>query len=112
MQMGNALGTAHAELRPQTREHIEHRMLQLRHLVGEQYIDSQLDAGRKLQNQYAVRNRNDAAARAIMSMRMGPRFGGSAPGGSRRPHPMPRRALSEAAADAGRMGLDTGFAPG
>lgn len=52
-----------------SRQAIEHRALQLRHLVGSQYIDAQLDAGRKLQNAYAIRNKNDAAARSIIPPR-------------------------------------------
>ena len=102
--MGHSLGTAHAELRPQTREDIEKRALQLKHLVGSQYIDAQLDAGRKLQNQYAIRNKNDATARAVMALYPGRRVGGSA-GGPVRP------ALRVTASDPGRPALDTGYLP-
>ena len=45
-QMGNHLGTAHAELQPQTREAMEHRANQLRQLVGSAYIDAHMGAGR------------------------------------------------------------------
>jgi hypothetical protein len=79
--------------------------MQLRHLVGSQYIDAQLDAGRKLQNEHAIRNKNDATARAVMAMNPGRRMGGSAPGGSRRPGPRP------GGSDPGRLAIDTGYLP-
>ena len=97
MQMGNSLGTAHAELRPQTRQDIENRAMQLKHLVGSQFIDAQLDAGRKLQNQYAIRNRNDAVARAVL--------GGSVATTVRAPSSIPTTL------DLGRYGFDSGYLP-
>ena len=103
-QMGNHLGTAHAELRPQTREAMEHRANQLRQLVGSAYIDAHMGAGRALQNQYAIQNKNALAARHIMGLSTGRT--GSAPGGTFRRR-QPRRART----DQGSLALDTGFLP-
>ena len=80
--MGNHLGTAHAELRPQTREAMEHRANQLRQLVGQAYVDAHMGAGRALQNQYAIQNKNALAARHIMGLHPGGRIGSEPWGGS------------------------------
>ena len=125
MQMGNSLGTAPAELMPQTREAIDHRANQLRHLVR---VDDHMALGRSVQNAFAVQNKNARAARAIMLATAGrPRlpthhpsegdhgrlYGRPHPFGSANfPHMGFRDAWSEGAASAvGRFALDTGFLP-
>ena len=66
MNLGHALGSAHDELRPQTRAAIEQRANQLRSLVGSTTVDAHLAGGRALQQAYATRNQNDTVMRALM----------------------------------------------
>ncbi len=110
-QMGNHLGTAHAELRPQTRQAMEHRANQLRQLVGQAYVDAHMGAGRALQNQYAIQNKNALAARHIMGLHPGGRIGsepwGGGSGAPRRRRP--RRAGGGSERSRGSLAIDTGF---
>ena len=125
--MGNSLGTAPAELLPQTREVIDHRANQLRHLVR---VDDHMAMGRSVQNAFAVQNKNARAARAIMMATAGrfrhpshyfsegdQRFGRvygqrHAFGSANLPHMGFRDAISEGQASViGRFALDTGFLP-
>ena len=66
MNLGHALGSAHEELRPQTRAAIEERANQLLSLVGSTTVDAHLAGGRALQQAYATRNQNDHVLRALM----------------------------------------------
>ena len=70
MNLGHALGSAHDELKPQTRADIERRENQLRSLVGSKTVDAHLAGGRALQAAYAARNQNlydnDAILRYVM----------------------------------------------
>ena len=110
-QMGLHLGMAHAELRPQTRQAMEHRANQLRQLVGQAYVDAQMGAGRALQNQMAVQNKNALAARHIMGLHPGGRIGsepwGGGSGAPRRRRP--RRAAGGSERSRGSLAIDTGF---
>ena len=54
MNLQQALGSSHAELRPQQRADIERRAQQLRSLVGSARLDAQLAGGRALQQSYAT----------------------------------------------------------
>ena len=54
MNLQQALGSAHAELRPQQRADIERRAQQLRSLVGSARLDAHLAGGRALQQSYAT----------------------------------------------------------
>ena len=90
MNLGQALGSAHDELKPQTRADIEHHANQLRSLVGSKTVDAHLAGGRALQAAYAARNQNlydnDAIYRSIMIAKsrenaIGRGSGGSEPAG-------------------------------
>ena len=90
MNLAHALGSAHDELKPQTRADIERRANQLRSLVGSTTVDARLAGGRALQAAYAARNQNlfdnDAILRSVMISKsqenmLGRGSGGSEPAG-------------------------------
>ena len=89
MNLGQALGSAHDELRPQTRADIEHRANQLRSLVGSKTVDAHLAGGRALQAAFAARNQNlfdnDTVYRSIMIAKANANAIGRGGGGSEPP---------------------------